>query len=151
MRRRHRVLLWMLSLLLGVPAVLLISVYVTANTATGRGWIEQLTARLTHGNVQLIGLGGEFPQRLELRRLELRDPQGLWLSIDQIELQWSPLRLLTNRVQAAVLRAAEVRMERAPAYPRDPTPKRSHHWPHVELDRLDVDNERDADAANLAV
>jgi translocation and assembly module TamB len=138
MRRRHRVLLWMLSLLLGVPAVLLISVYVTANTATGRGWIEQLTARLTHGNVQLIGLGGEFPQRLELRRLELRDPQGLWLSIDQIELQWSPLRLLTNRVQAAVLRAAEARMERAPAYPRDPTPKRSHHWPHVELDRLDV-------------
>jgi len=138
MRRRHRMLLWVLSLLAGIPALLLIGVYLTANTATGRGWIEQLTARLTHGDVLLIGLGGQFPQRLELRRLEVRDPQGLWLAIDQIELQWSPLRLLSNRVQAAVLSAAEVRMERAPAYPRDPNPKPRRHWPRVELDRLDL-------------
>ncbi len=138
MRRRHRVLLWVLSLVVGLPALLLLGIYVTANTAAGRGWIEQLTASLTHGNVQLIGLSGQFPQRLELRRLELRDPQGLWLSIDQIELQWSPLQLLSRRVKAAVLRAAEVRMERAPAYPRDPNPKPARHWPRVELDQLDL-------------
>jgi translocation and assembly module TamB len=138
MRRRHRVLLWVLSLLVGVPALVLIGVYVTANTATGRGWIEQLTARLTQGNVQLIGLSGQFPQRLELRRLELRDPQGLWLSVDQIQLQWSPLQLLSHRVKAALLSAARVQMERAPAYPRDPTPKPARHWPRVELDRLDL-------------
>ena len=138
MRRRHRVLLWVVSLLVGMPALLLIGVYITANTATGRGWIEQLTARVTHGNVQLIGLSGEFPQRLELRRLELRDPQGLWLSIDQIELQWSPLQLLSRRVKASFLSAVRVQMERAPAYPRDPTPTPRRHWPRIELDRLDV-------------
>ena len=138
MRRRHRVLLWVLSVLAGLPALLLVGVYVTANTVTGRGWIEQLTARLTDGKVQLIGLGGQFPQRLELRRLELRDPQGLWLSVDRIELQWSPLQLLSHRLKATLLRAAEVRMERAPAYPRDPAPKPPRHWPRIELDQLDL-------------
>ena len=114
MRRRHRVLLWVMSLLAGIPALLLIGVYITANTDTGRGWIEQLTARLTHGGVQLIGLSGQFPQRLELRRLELRDPQGLWLSIDQIQLQWSPLQLLSHRVKASFLSAVGLPASAAP-------------------------------------
>jgi translocation and assembly module TamB len=46
--------------------------------------------------------------------------------------------LLSHRVKASFLSAVRVQMERAPAYPRDPTPKPKRHWPRIELDRLDV-------------
>jgi translocation and assembly module TamB len=139
MRRRYRVLSWALLVLLGLPLLLLAIVYVGANTAAGRALIERTTAQLTDGNVRLIGLSGHFPEQLGLTRLELRDPQGLWLSVDQLQLRWSPARLLSRRVQAALLQAAQVDMERLPAYARKPKRESSHfHWPRVELDRLDV-------------
>jgi translocation and assembly module TamB len=139
MRRRHRALLWALLAVALLPALLLASLYVAANTAAGRGLIERTTAQLTQGNVRLIGLGGHFPERLELDRLELRDPQGLWLSVDKLQLQWSPAQLLSRRARAALLQAAQVDMERLPAYPRKPKREpSSFRWPRVEIDRLDV-------------
>jgi translocation and assembly module TamB len=140
MRRRYRIALWIALSLLALPVLLLVGVYWTANSDRGRGWIERTTARLTDGGVQLHGIGGHFPQQLQLRRLELRDPQGLWLSIDGLELQWSPSRLLAWRAQVALLQAANVSIARAPAYPhQDKPPSGAHHWPHVQLDRLDVE------------
>ncbi|HXR20786.1 MAG TPA: translocation/assembly module TamB domain-containing protein [Steroidobacteraceae bacterium] len=139
-RRWLRVLLWVAVALIGLPLLLSGLVYVAANSDAGRVWIERVTARLTHGGVQLTGLGGHFPSQLRLERLELRDPHGLWLAIDDIELRWSPLRLTAWQAQAALLQAARVDMERAPAYPRKPqTPPTRLHWPAVRIERLAVD------------
>ncbi|HEY3808560.1 MAG TPA: translocation/assembly module TamB domain-containing protein [Steroidobacteraceae bacterium] len=138
MRRRYRILLWTVLVMLLLPVWLAVAVYVLANTDDGRRLIERTTARLTRGNVELIGLAGHFPQRLQLKRLELRDPQGLWLAIDDLALQWSPSALLSYRADVASLSAARVEMPRAPAYPNDHKPSRAHHWPTVRLDRLEV-------------
>jgi translocation and assembly module TamB len=139
MRRRYRVLLWIAAGLVALPVVLVGLLYWVGNSALGRQWIEHSTARLSHGHVLLSGLGGSFPQQLTLRRLELRDPQGLWLAIDDVRLQWSPLQLLQRRVQVQSLQASSVDMARAPAYERSRTPSRTFHWPRTELDRLGID------------
>jgi translocation and assembly module TamB len=139
MRRRYRVLLFSVLALIALPLLLAVAVYVIANSASGRVWIEHLTAELTHGNVRLSGLDGHFPEQLALKRLELRDPQGLWLSIDDAKLQWSPWALLANRADVSSLSAAHVDMPRAPAYPNDHKPTRSHHWPQLRVDRLEVE------------
>jgi translocation and assembly module TamB len=139
MRRRYQLLLWIALALIALPLLLATGVYVAANTAAGRGWIERLTAELTHGNVQLSGLEGHFPEQLRLKRLELRDPQGLWLSLDELQLQWSPAALLSYRADVALLTAAHVEMARAPAYPNDHKPPSGpHHWPQVRVNRLEV-------------
>jgi translocation and assembly module TamB len=139
MRRRYRVLLWTALVLIGLPVLLLVGVYVTANTTGGRDWIERITARLTDGGVQLSGLGGHFPERLQLKRLELRDTKGLWLTADELELRWTPAALLSRRAQVELLQAAHVEIERAPAYPHKEKPSTVHHWPRVQLARLDVE------------
>lgn len=139
MRRRYRVLRWSLLALFALPLLLLLGVYVTANTASGCRLIEHLTADLTHGKVLLTGLDGHFPERLRLKRLELRDPQGLWLSIENAQLEWSPAALLSYRADVSSLSAAHVEMPRAPAYPNDHQPSRRHHWPQLQFDRLEVE------------
>lgn len=139
MRRHYRLLLWFALTLIALPLLLAAGVYVAVNTATGRGWIERITADLTHGNVQLTGLDGHFPEQLLLERLELRDPQGLWLSIEGMKLQWSPWGLLSDRADVAVLSAAHLDMPRSPAYPSNHQPSGPHHWPQVRVDRLEVE------------
>ncbi len=138
MQRRYRVLLWSALALVLLPLLLAAALYALANTDVGRRAVERATASLTHGNVRLSGLGGHFPEQLTLARLELRDPQGLWLAIDDLRLQWRPSALLSYRADVALLSAGHVDMPRAPAYPSDHKPSRSHHWPQVRIARLEV-------------
>jgi translocation and assembly module TamB len=138
MPRGQRLLLWSVLAVLLLPVLLLLIVLTAANTTAGRDLIERATAELTHGNVRLRGLGGQFPSALTLQRLELRDPDGLWLAIDDIRLQWSPYALLSDRADVSVLTAGHVNMPRAPAYPDDHKPSRTHHWPQLRVSRLEV-------------
>ena len=139
MRRRYRVLLWLAGALMTLPLLLAAGFYLLANSANGRSWIERATASLTHGNVRLIGLGGHFPDAPTLDRLELRDPQGLWLSIDRVALRWSPSALLDYTAEVALLSAAHVDMPRAPAYPSEHKPPVHRHWPLLRISRLEVE------------
>src|ERR1019366_6416715 len=121
MRRRHRLLIAAAALLLGLPLLLCAVLLLLANTDRGRRMIESTTERLTGGTVLLQGLAGRFPDQLRLARLQLRDPQGVWLQADDVQLDWTPLPLLHRHVRAALLQAARVAIERAPAYaPRNP-------------------------------
>jgi translocation and assembly module TamB len=138
MRRRYRVLLWSVTALIGVPVLLGLALYATANSRVGRGWIERGTARLTSGHVQLSGLGGHFPERLELQRLELRDTQGLWLSVDRVQLHWSPWQLWFRHIRAQLLQADLVTMDRAPVYQHSSEPGSRFSWPRTQLDRLEI-------------
>lgn len=138
MPRALRVALFGVLALLLLPLLLVAAVSVAANTADGRELIERITADLTHGHVRLAGLGGRFPAALTLRRLELRDPQGLWLAIDDIRLDWTPSALLSDRAAVDLVTAGHVVMPRAPAYPSDHKPSRIHHWPQLRVQRLEI-------------
>ncbi len=140
MARRYRVLIALAGGLLALPVVLVVALLLLGNTDSGRRLIEQQTERLSAGQVVLQGLAGRFPDRLRLARLQLRDPQGLWLEAEDLQLNWSPLPLLRRQAQVALLQAGRVAMARAPAYPARTPPKQSHGlWLRgFSVERVDV-------------
>jgi translocation and assembly module TamB len=140
MARRYRMLIIAAGVLLSLPILLCAALLVVANTNRGQRLIEHYTAQLSGGGVLLQGLAGRFPGRLQLARLQLRDPQGLWLTAEQVQLDWWPLPLLRGHVRADLLQVARVAIDRAPAYaPSNPPNPSSSLWlRRVRVDRLDV-------------
>jgi translocation and assembly module TamB len=140
MARRYRMLIIAAGVLLSLPILLCAALLVVANTDRGQRLIEHYTAQLSGGGVLLQGLAGRFPGRLYLARLELRDPQGLWLTAEQVQLDWWPLPLLRGHIRADMLQAARIAIDRAPAYtPSNPPNPSSSLWlRRVRVDRLDV-------------
>src|SRR5580658_1518127 len=140
MARKYRMLIGAAAVLLSLPLLLCAALLVLANTDHGRRQIEHYTAQLTDGQVLLQGLSGRFPDRLRLARLELRDPQGLWLTAEQVQLNWSPVPLIRRHGRADLLQVARLAIDRAPAYPpRNPPSPSSGLWLHrLRVDRLDV-------------
>jgi translocation and assembly module TamB len=94
MRRAAKWIGWVLAAVAVLPVLLL----VVANTPPGQRGIVWLTPRLTGDTVRLGGITGRFPDALRLARLELRDTQGAYATIEDIALDWSPLQLLHRRL-----------------------------------------------------
>jgi translocation and assembly module TamB len=132
MRRSLKITAWALGALALLLLLLVGTVWILGNTASGRVQIEELTARLTQGQVQLSGLGGSFPSHLTLEQLQLRDAAGVWLTAKRIELDWTPLAYLENRLQIERLHVASVEMQRLPQNP--PAPGSGE----VSIPRIDV-------------
>jgi len=121
--------LLLLAVLLGA------ALFTAGNTDRGRLLIENLTYRLTSGNVSLSGLAGSFPQQLILRRLQLSDTRGVWLTAENVTLSWSPLALLARHIQVAALHASSIDMQRLP----EASPGAHSNGP-VSIPRIDVAN-----------
>ena len=132
MRRALKISAWgigaaaLLILLLGIMLL------VAGNSDSGRALIEKATLRLTSGHVALSGLSGSFPQSLNIERLQLSDDRGVWLTAEQVTLDWSPSALLARRLQIETLHAATVDMERLPEAAPDA------HSGTVSIPRIDV-------------
>lgn len=138
MRRAVRRSLLALATLSGLAALLLGVVLVLANLESGRRLIESATARLSGDSVLLQGLAGRFPDRLQLGRLRLRDPQGTWLEVDDLQLRWSPLRLLARQGLIELLQARRVSLARAPAYAPSGGSHHTDFWIHgLQIERLE--------------
>jgi translocation and assembly module TamB len=141
MRRGYRIALWVAGVLLGLPLCLSLALYLAGNSASGRAWLEQATARWSSGRVSVSGLAGPLPGQLQLKRLEVRDDTGLWLTADEVQLRWSPWQLLRRNLRGRSLKAAHVEISRAPTYARSGK-SGSSGLPgglHVELDELVID------------
>lgn len=104
----------LLSAVVIIPALLVLAVWAGANTRFGRDLIVELVPRLTGRTVSIESISGQFPQAVRVRRIELRDDHGVWLTIDDAALHWSPSRLFSKRVDIDHLTAAHVAVLRAP-------------------------------------
>ena len=126
MRRLRKIALWALAVLLLVPVLLVGAVLGGLNTGWGQQQAAQLVTSVTGGQVTLDGLSGRFPDALRLRRLEVRDAQGVWLTAEDVLLDWSPTRLLQRQASVQRLEAARVQVPRLPVSgPPDPAPAES--------------------------
>jgi translocation and assembly module TamB len=116
MRRALRSIGWSLGILLAVPAVLVLLVLAGANTPPGQALIARLAPRVTGGLVTIDGLSGRFPDRLHAARLSLRDKDGIWARIDDLDLDWSSLRLVTGDIAIHRIAATEIDVLRRPNF-----------------------------------
>ena len=114
MRRALKWIGWSIAALIAVPAVLVIVLLVGANTPPGQTLIARLAPRLTGGLVTIEGLSGRFPDRLEAARLSLHDNKGIWATVDDLILDWYPLRLLSGDIAIHRIAATKIAVLRSP-------------------------------------
>ena len=101
----------------GLVAVVIVLVGVLlagANTQPGLAIMARLVPRLTGGLVTIRGLSGRFPDRLKAEEVRLRDKDGVWARVDDLELDWEPLKLAQGAVAVDRLSAAQVTVLRRP-------------------------------------
>ncbi|MDD4915916.1 MAG: hypothetical protein PHW13_12865, partial [Methylococcales bacterium] len=114
MRRPLRWLLWILGGLLLVPAVML-ALNAACNSSAGRTAIRNAASGFSGGQVVLADIGGHFPERIVIGRVVLSDADGPWLTVDDLLLDWRPLRLLAGELSVRNLQAASLVVVRWPA------------------------------------
>ena len=142
LRRIAKVLAWIVGLAAGLPIAAVALLLVVANTGVGQREIARLVGQITSGQVTLHDIGGRFPDRLRVASIELHDAQGIWLSLDDVTLDWSPLRLLQRIASVQLLSAADVHVRRLPAAKTSSSSSAggSFNLPvQVELQKLQVD------------
>jgi len=137
MRRPAKIALWSLATPLLLLLILLGALMIGGNTPAGRKAIEMLTRRLTGGMVQIHGLGGDLPGALSVEHLALTDDRGVWLSADEVSVQWSPAALLEKRVSIQSLHAASVSMARLPH--SSSTSSAEPSMPQIDIDDAGID------------
>jgi translocation and assembly module TamB len=127
--------LWIGGGAIGGVAMLLALLILFGNTGMGRRTIEWAVPKLTGGQVTLRGLDGRFPESLRVARLEVRDDKGLWLTADDVALDWAPLAYLWNTVSIENVTARQIDVLRRPV-----SEERSEGAaPHIEVDALKID------------
>jgi translocation and assembly module TamB len=139
MRRSLRALAWTLGILLGVPVLLGALVLFMANIQPGRDLIERMVPKVTGDNVRLQGLAGRFPTALRAARIEVRDPKGAWLIIENLTLSWTPSRLLVGEALIDRLAATRIELARLPVSSSEASETSAVRLPlRVALQSLDV-------------
>ena len=132
------------GLLILVPVLLVGGVLIAANTGAGQRLIEAQLPKLTGGMVAIERLSGRVPDRLRAARIEVRDQDGVWLTIEDLALDWHPLRLLGKTADVNLASASHIAVARLPvsepAAQQQPTSSSSGFTlpVTVELERLHV-------------
>jgi len=143
MTRTRKIALAAAVVLVGLPLVGLGTIIVAAYTGPGRHAIEHVLAWVSDDRIKIEGLSGRFPGSLRARQIALNDQAGTWLTIEQVQLDWSPARLVYGDLQVTTLAATHVSV--AHLAETSTTSKSSHALPPVSIvikdfhvDRLDL-------------
>lgn len=144
MRRALKILAWIVAVLIAIPVVAVAAVLVFVNIGPGQRLIEAEAPKLTGGMVVIQGLSGRIPDQLRVAHLEVRDAKGAWVSLDNVALDWSPLKLLGRQAVITNLSADSIDVPRlaessASTTSSDSSSSGSFDLPvQVRLDRLHV-------------
>ncbi|MCA0247908.1 MAG: translocation/assembly module TamB domain-containing protein [Proteobacteria bacterium] len=108
-----RLLSWTLG---GLVAVLVV-LFAALQTAPAQRALASIVSDLAStpdSRLSLQGLSGFIPTDLKIERVELADRQGPWLTIEDAEVRWSFLSLLSGRVHVDIVAARRIDVARAP-------------------------------------
>lgn len=109
--------------LVGLVLVALVAVLVLVQTEFGRNRLVAVVEGIAAGAgapVTITGLEPGLPVHLGFQRLTLADPEGVWLGVDNVRIDWSPLALLRGTARVDGVSAERVSVLRRPAYPPSP-------------------------------
>ena len=141
MVRRRR---WLMAILsaLALLAVMLVSARLWIASSGGRAFVEsQINGRKAGslGTLQIEGLTGDPLDRLGADRITLTDSEGVWLSVEDVDLAWSPARLMSRTIKLDLVSAGKVDVLRRPMTEQDESPDSgsSGKWA-VSLDELKI-------------
>ena len=113
----RRLLLGMAALLACLPMLVVFSGGLAMRSPKGRLLIESWVSGLSVGRVghlRVEGIDGDLMHDLQIRRLALVDARGAWLEVRTLRVGWSPVPLLTRRLQINKVSADQVTLLRRP-------------------------------------
>ncbi|WP_299692711.1 translocation/assembly module TamB domain-containing protein [uncultured Tateyamaria sp.] len=73
--------------------------------------------------VRITGFRGALSSTAEIDRITIADPQGVWLTMDGLTMEWSRSALLRGRIDITALRADRIDLERTPETQDDGLPE----------------------------
>jgi translocation and assembly module TamB len=138
MARILKIIAWALGTLIVLPIAVIAVLVLVGNMDSGRRLLEATIARVSGGDVVVAGLSGHFPDDLHVSHAEARDEQGLWMTAENVTLQWSPWRLLHRDVEIHLLRAGRVQLMHLPSRDNKNEPFKLRG--RIDVDRLDLDH-----------
>ena len=107
-----------------IPAYLLAVLLPTAAFAQDDdgGFLERLLEDNLSGagrDVQIRGFAGALSSQATIEQLTIADGQGVWLTLEDVVLDWSRLALLRGRVEVNSLTAGSIMLPRLPVASED--------------------------------
>lgn len=93
------------------------------NTSAGRRFVVSQIAALEFENGMQLRIGridGSLYDEMVIRNLEILDPKGVFLSADNIEMDWSPFAFIGNRLEIDTLHADRILLSRLPLFNETP-------------------------------
>lgn len=105
--------------------LLIIGAAVLAQTAPGKRFLaSQLSSWLStpETGIEITGIQGWIPIDMQIDRLQLSDPIGIWFDATDLALEWSPKALLGGRMQIDTLQVKRVQVARLPDNPDEKQP-----------------------------
>ncbi|MEN7535654.1 translocation/assembly module TamB domain-containing protein [Aurantiacibacter flavus] len=124
------------ALVLGALVLLVAAVLIGLDTKAGRQFVAEQVAGLSFENGMEIGIGeidGSLYGNMVIRDLEIRDPQGVFLSSPEVSVGWRPFAFINNHVDVRVLSSPLITLERLPEFAETP-PSDAPLLPDIDID-----------------
>lgn len=133
-RRAARIAAISLGAILALLLVLFGALQLQGTRDALRARIAAATAG-TGNAITIGGLDGTLPFDLRLRDVAIADAGGPWLTIDRLDLAWSPLALLTGTLRIDAIEAGRVAVLRTPqSAPEDADERAGFSLPSLPVD-----------------
>ncbi|KCZ51539.1 translocation/assembly module TamB domain-containing protein [Hyphomonas pacifica] len=129
--RKHIWLALVVGILL-VLALLIGGARIWTKTDGGRNFVEaQIDGRKVGrvGTIEIEGLSGDPLKDMKVARLTLTDEQGVWLEASDLQLAWSPMALISRKLDLNLVSAEKIHVIRKPVLtPETPSSSSSGNW-----------------------
>ena len=112
MRRLSKIIGLGLMLSLGLLVLMVLAVFLTSNSQSGRTWLEQQLTKSSGNTVIVHGWRYQFPDTLTIDQLTMQDANGAWLELQQAQLIWSPAQLRQGVVEIRELSVNNASVEK---------------------------------------
>lgn len=130
--------LWLLlipALLIAIP----LAAVTYVNSEGGKRYIERLAQTGTGGMVKITGLSGSLPGQVRIARIELSDSEGVWGTVEDAALDWTPSALLRGKASIQTLSAHQITIQRQPVSESSDSAGSSELPVRVALRKLQID------------
>lgn len=145
----RRLLILLPLTLLGIPVLAIALVLGLVQTGPGKRQLARMIENLTTSpdfSIRIGAIEGFIPVDMTVTDLAIADRDGIWLQVDRVRLDWSPLDLLGRVLHVEAVEAGSIRIERAPVASAASEPSEEPSGDllprlpvAVELDRLAID------------
>lgn len=130
-------------ILIATPILLLVAALVLLNTPLGERFLASQISKQTFPNGLVVRVGrieGNIYGDAVLHDVTLSDPQGVFLTIPQAEIDWNPRAWLNNRLDIDTFAAHRATLARLPEF--IPSEEDGPILPgfDISIDQLEIDN-----------